>query len=168
MSSISICAVKLAAYVSLIVAMIPLCSVAQSKVETDVPGAFVDVTANSGVAFSAKASHTSKKYLPETMGSGVAVFDFDNDGRLDIFLVNGAPLADPTPPGTIPKKSGPAYWNRLYHQKKDGSFDDVTEKAGLRGTNYDMGVAVGDYDNDGFEDLYVTGYGGQPPLSQQR
>jgi len=123
-------------------------------------GKFIDVTQASGVSFLARASHTSKKYLPETMGSGVALFDYDNDGRLDIFFVNGAPLADPTPPGAIPKKSGPEYWNRLYHQKSDGTFEDVTEKAGLQGVGYDMGVAVGDYDNDGFQDLYVTGYGG--------
>jgi hypothetical protein len=94
------------------------------------------------------------------MGSGVALFDYDNDGRLDIFLVNGAPLSDPTPKGAIPQKSGPAYWNRLYHQKNDGTFEDVTEKAGLQGVGYGMGVAVGDYDNDGFEDLFVTAYGG--------
>ena len=94
------------------------------------------------------------------MGSGVALFDYDNDGRLDIFFANGAPLADPTPLGTIPQKSGPKYWNRLFHQKPDGTFEDVTEKAGLQGIGYDMGVAVGDYDNDGYEDLYVTGYGG--------
>jgi len=106
------------------------------------------------------ASHTSKKYLLETMGSGVAVFDYDNDGRLDIFVVNGAPLNDPTPPGTIPQKAGSQYWNRMYHQKKDGTFEDVTQKAGLQGVGYGMGVAVGDYDNDGYEDLYVTAYGG--------
>jgi hypothetical protein len=94
------------------------------------------------------------------MGAGVALFDYDNDGRLDIFLVNGAPLSDPTPKGTIPQKTGPAYWNRLYHQKQDGTFEDVTEKVGLQGAGYGMGVAVGDYDNDGFEDLYVTAYGG--------
>ncbi len=94
------------------------------------------------------------------MGSGVALFDYDNDGRLDIFAVNGAPLSDPTPKGTIPQKTGPKYWNRLYHQKPDGTFEDVTEKAGLQGVGYGMGVAVGDYDNDGYEDLYVTGYGG--------
>ncbi|PYU40405.1 MAG: RNA-binding protein [Acidobacteria bacterium] len=94
------------------------------------------------------------------MGAGVALFDYDNDGRLDVFLVNGAPLSDPTPKGAIPQKSGPPYWNRLYHQKRDGTFEDVTEKAGLPGTGYGMGVAVGDYDNDGFEDLYVTAYGG--------
>ena len=125
-----------------------------------VPGRFVDITAKSHIDFIGQASHTSKKYLIETMGSGVALFDYDNDGRLDIFFVNGAPLADPTPKGTIPQKTGPRYWNRLYHQKKDGTFVDVTEKAGLQGTGYDMGVAVGDYDNDGYDDLYVTGYGG--------
>jgi hypothetical protein len=123
-------------------------------------GMFVDITAKSGVNFLGKASHTPMKYLLETMGSGVALFDYDNDGRLDIFCVNGAPLASPTPAGTIPKKNGPEYWNRLYHQKSDGTFEDVTEKAGLQGVGYDMGVAVGDYDNDGHADLYVTGYGG--------
>lgn len=123
-------------------------------------GHFVDITQSSHVAFITQASHTTKKYLIETMGSGVALFDYDNDGRLDIFLVNGAPLADPTPLGTIPHKTGPKYWNRLFHQKPDGTFEDVTEKAGLQGIGYDMGVAVGDYDNDGYDDLYVTGYGG--------
>jgi len=124
------------------------------------PGDFVDITQSSHVLFNGEASHTSKKYLIETMGSGVALFDYDNDGRLDIFLANGAPLSDPTPLGTIPQKTGPKYWNRLFHQKPDGTFEDVTEKAGLQGIGYDMGVAVGDYDNDGYEDLYVTGYGG--------
>jgi len=127
---------------------------------SDTPGNFVDITGRSGVHFRHQASHTSRKYLPETMGAGVALFDYDNDGRLDIFLVNGAPLSDPTPKGWIPQKTGPQYWNRLYHQKPDGTFEDVTEKAGLQGTGYGMGVAVGDYDNDGFEDLYVTAYGG--------
>lgn len=122
--------------------------------------AFVDVTQRLGVNFQYRASHTSRKYLLETMGAGVALFDYDNDGRLDIFLVNGAPLADPTPKGTVPQKTDSQYWNRLYHQKPDGTFEDVTEKAGLQGTGYGMGVAVGDYDNDGFEDLFVTGYGG--------
>jgi enediyne biosynthesis protein E4 len=120
---------------------------------------FTDVTSAVGLHFQNVASHTSRKYLIETMGSGVALFDYDNDGRLDIFIVNGAPLADPTPKGTIPQKQGPRDWNRLYHQKPDGTFEDVTEKAGLQGEGYGMGVAVGDYDNDGYEDLYVTAYG---------
>lgn len=121
---------------------------------------FIDVTSASNINFEYVASHTSRKYLLETMGSGVALFDYDNDGRLDIYAVNAAPLSDPTPKGTIPQKTGPKYWNRLYHQKPDGTFEDVTEKAGLQGAGYGMGVAVGDYDNDGFEDLYVTAYGG--------
>jgi hypothetical protein len=124
------------------------------------PGKFTDVTSARGVHFQNLSSHTSKKYLIETMGAGVALFDYDNDGRLDIYLVNGAPLSDPTPKGTIPQKTGPQYWNRLYHQKPDGTFEDVTEKAGLQGVGYGMGVAVGDYDNDGYEDLFVTAYGG--------
>jgi enediyne biosynthesis protein E4 len=124
------------------------------------PGKFVDITSSSGIHFQYQSSHTSRKYLLETMGPGVALFDYDNDGRLDIFVVNGAPLSDPTAKGTIPQKTGPKYWNRLYHQKSDGTFEDVTEKAGLQGAGYGMGVAVGDYDNDGFEDLYVTAYGG--------
>ncbi len=121
---------------------------------------FVDITQRLGINFQYRSSHTSRKYLLETMGAGVALFDYDNDGRLDIYLVNGAPLSDPTPKGTIPQKTGPQYWNRLYHQKPYGTFEDVTEKAGLQGAGYGMGVAVGDYDNDGFEDLYVTAYGG--------
>jgi len=121
---------------------------------------FTDVTAKLGLNYVNQASHTSRKYLIETMGPGVALFDYENDGRLDIFVVNGAPLKDPTPKGTIPEKTGPKYWNRLYHQKADGTFEDVTERAGLQGAGYGMGVAVGDYDNDGYEDLYVTAYGG--------
>jgi hypothetical protein len=125
-----------------------------------VPAGFVDVAAQVGVNFLHQAPHSSRKYLLETMGSGVALFDYDNDGRLDIYLVNGAPFGDFVPKGTIPQKSGPRYWNRLYHQKPDGTFEDTTEKAGLEGVGYGMGVAVGDYDNDGYEDLYVTALGG--------
>lgn len=127
---------------------------------TEVPGNFVDITTAAGIHFLHQAPHTSKKYLIETMGSGVALFDCDNDDRLDIFLVNGAPISDPTPKGTVPQKTGPEFWNRLYRQTKDGKFEDITEQAGLEGSGYGMGVAVGDYDNDGREDLYVTGYGG--------
>src|ERR1700733_4701084 len=123
------------------------------------PGDFADVTQKLGIHFKQEASPTSRKYLLETMGSGVALFDYDNDGRLDIFFANGARLDDPTPKGSIPRKDGPKYWNRLFHQKPDGAFEDVTEKAGLTGFGYSTGVAVGDYDNDGFEDLYVAGYG---------
>jgi hypothetical protein len=133
---------------------------AQTVPAEAIPGRFSDVTESKGIHFTAVASHTSHKYLLETMGSGVAVFDYDNDGLLDIFFVNGAPLSDPEPKGSVPEKQSGKDWNRLYHQHKDGTFEDVTEKAGLQGVGYGMGVAVGDYDNDGYEDLFVTSYGG--------
>ncbi len=123
---------------------------------------FTDVTQTSGIAFTHANSATSNKYLVETMGGGVALLDYDNDGRLDVFFTNGAKIDDPMPEGKPPDKSAATFWNRLYHQNADGTFTDVTEKAGLTGmpqNRYGMGVAVGDYDNDGFEDLYVTNYG---------
>lgn len=93
------------------------------------------------------------------MGGGVAMFDYDNDGRMDLFFTNGALLTDPMPKDAMPDKTDPRFWNRLYHQKPDGAFEDVTEHAGLKGSGFSMGVAAGDYDNDGYVDLYVTGYG---------
>jgi hypothetical protein len=124
---------------------------------------FTDITQASGINFKHENSATSNKYLVETMGGGVAVLDYDNDGRLDVFFTNGAKIDDPLPDGKLPDKADRKFWNRLYHQNADGTFTDVTEKAGLTGmpqNRYGMGVAVGDYDNDGFEDIYVTGYGG--------
>ena len=115
-----------------------------------------------GLDFTLRNSPTSQKYLIETMPGGVALFDYNNDGLLDIFLVNGGRLTDPM---QLPEKfdrASPRYWNRLYRQNKDGSFTDVTEGAGLANAgvgNYGMGVAVGDYDNDGYPDLYITSYG---------
>ena len=93
----------------------------------------------------------TKKYIIETTGTGVAIFDYDNDGWPDIFIVNGTTLDG------LPAASAPS--NHLYHSNHDGSFTDVTEKAGLRHVGWGQGVCVGDYDNDGFEDLYVTYYG---------
>ena len=124
---------------------------------------FTDVTRAVGIDFEHASSATSSKYLLETMGGGVALFDYDNDGRLDVFFTNGAKIDDPMPPGAAPDKSDRKFWNRLYRQNADGTFADVTERAGLTGmpqNRYGMGVAVGDYDNDGFADLYVTNYGG--------
>jgi enediyne biosynthesis protein E4 len=123
------------------------------------PVTFADVAAQLGVNFRHAASPTSRKYLLETMGAGVALFDYDADGRLDIFFTNGAQLSDPMPAGAQPDKSDPRYWNRLYRQKADGTFEDATERAGLRGAGYSMGAAAGDFDADGFTDLFVTAYG---------
>jgi hypothetical protein len=123
------------------------------------PVTFTDITAQSGVRFRQSASPTSQKYLPETMGGGVALFDYDNDGRLDIFLTNGALIQDPMPKGARPDKRDSRFWNRLFHQKADGTFEDVTERAGLRGEGYSMGAAAADFDGDGLTDLFVTGYG---------
>ncbi len=120
---------------------------------------YVDETEKSKVRFVTRASHTSQKYLIETMGSGVAALDFDGDGWMDLFFVNGAKLQDPMPPGASPRKDEPAFWNRLYRNNHDGTFSDVTERSGLRGSGYGMGVAVADYDNDGHADLYVTSFG---------
>ncbi len=119
---------------------------------------FSDVTQRAGVHFRTETSATSQKYLLETMGGGVAIFDYDGDGWPDIFFVNGAQLSDPMRTDEQPNKSDPRYWNRLYHNNHDGTFTDVTEKAGVQGCCYGMGVAVGDYDNDGRPDLYVTGW----------
>jgi len=99
--------------------------------------------------------HTSgksaQKYLPESTGAGCAFFDYDNDGWMDIYLVNSGPCDFWTPPKPLR--------NALYHNNRDGTFTDVTEKAGVAGGGYGMGAAVGDYDGDGFPDLYVTQYG---------
>jgi hypothetical protein len=124
---------------------------------------FTDVTEAVGIDFKHESSSTSNKYLIETMGGGVALLDYDNDGRLDVFFTNGAKLEDPMPKAAGPVKADRRFWNRLYHQEPGGRFTDVTEKAGLGGAAqnfYGMGVAVGDYDNDGDPDLYVTNYGG--------
>ena len=130
-----------------------------TRTETAVAPLFADVTKRSGIRFLHRASPTSHKYLIESMSSGVAAFDFDGDGKLDLFFVNGAALSDPMPPGKQPDKSAPEFWNRLYRNNGDGTFADVTDRAGVKGSGYGMGVAVGDYDNDGREDLFVTNLG---------
>ncbi len=111
---------------------------------------FRDVTQQSGIRFTHNNGAFGKKFLPETLGPGVAFIDYDNDGWPDIFLVNGMDW-----PGHAQKHTTP----KLYHNNHDGTFTDVTHKAGLDVEMYGMGVAVGDYDNDGFDDLFVTALG---------
>src|ERR1700723_1834206 len=122
----------------------------------------LEVKPQRGVDFTLQNSPTPQKYLIETMPGGVALLDYNNDGLLDIFLVNGGHVSSPMRTPENFERHDPRYWNRLYRQKKDGTFTDVTEQAGLANAgdgNYGMGVAVGDYDNDGYPDLYVTSYG---------
>jgi hypothetical protein len=126
------------------------------------PAILLRVTQPAGVDFVHRNSPTSQKYLIETMGGGVALLDYNNDGLLDIFLVNSGRLDDPVRQPARFSRSDPAYWNRLYRQNRDGTFTDATARAGLASAgdgNYGMGVATGDYDNDGFTDIYVTSYG---------
>jgi enediyne biosynthesis protein E4 len=113
---------------------------------------FTDVAESAGLTMqNIFGGVETKKYIIETTGTGVAIFDYDNDGWPDIFLVNGTRL------GGLP--SGQAPSNHLYRNNHDGTFTDVTVKAGLTATGWGQGVCVGDYDNDGWEDLYVTYYG---------
>ena len=113
---------------------------------------FVDIAAKAGLTVSNTFGGVdTKKYIIETTGTGVAIFDYDNDGWPDIFLVNGITL-DKLPPGKAPT-------SHLYHNNHDGTFTDVTQKSGLGKSGWGQGVCVGDYDNDGWEDLYVTYYG---------
>jgi hypothetical protein len=117
----------------------------------DSPIVFENTIDASKIHFVLKNSVSPQRYSIETMTGGVAVFDFDNDGFLDIFFANGAEIPSL-------KKSDSSFYNRLFRNNGDGTFTDVTEKAGLAGVGYSMGVAAGDFDNDGFVDLYVTGF----------
>jgi enediyne biosynthesis protein E4 len=103
--------------------------------------------------FHLDSSLSPAKNVPETMAGGVAVFDYNGDGRPDIFFTNGADIA------TL-QKSSPKYYNRLFRNNGDGTFTDVTEQAGLKGTGFDVGVAIGDYNNDGHPDIFIAGVHG--------
>jgi hypothetical protein len=102
------------------------------------------------IGFQLDSCESLQRHAPETMAGGVAVFDYNNDGKLDLFFANGADI------DTL-MKSSPKYSNRLFRNDGQGRFTDVTDAAGLGGSGYDVGVAVADYDNDGFEDLFVGG-----------
>src|SRR5208282_5004624 len=125
---------------------------AQSDRKPEQIANFVDIAEKAGLTMTnVFGGVDSKKYIIETTGTGVAIFDYDNDGWPDIFIVNGTTLEG--------SSSGTASTNHLYHNNHDGTFTDVTQKAGLAATGWGQGVCVGDYDNDGFDDLYVTYYG---------
>jgi enediyne biosynthesis protein E4 len=125
---------------------------------------FTDVTKKAGIAFTQTNGAAGQKFYPETFGSGVCVIDYDRDGWPDLFFVNGRAwtldeqhAAKTAPPPRRPPV--PPSYPALYHNNRDGRFTDVTKQAGLVFESYGMGCAVGDYDNDGFPDLVVTGYG---------
>ena len=113
---------------------------------------FLEIPASaSGITWTHTAGNSPEKYLPESTGAGCAFLDYDNDSWMDIYLVNSGPCDFYTPVRPLR--------NALYHNNRDGTFTDVTEKAGVLGGGYGMGAAVGDYNGDGFPDLYVTQYG---------
>ncbi len=115
---------------------------------------FTDVSARSKFTYVSNNSFNGRKYFPQPMCGGIAIFDYDRDGRMDIFFTNGAQFPEM-------KKTAATFYNRLLHQKSDGTFEDVTEKAGLTGADLDFnfGVAAGDYDNDGYPDLFIASAG---------
>ena len=115
------------------------------------PVVFTDVTKRAGITWVHDNALSAERYLPETVGAGCVFFDYDNDGWMDIYLVNSGPSDFFTP--AKPLK------NALYHNNHDGTFTDVTDKAGVAGNSFGMGAAAGDYDGDGWVDLYVTCYG---------
>lgn len=110
---------------------------------------FEEIAIKSGLHFTTQNCATPNKNQIETMVAGVALLDYDGDGFLDVYLVNGAEIPSL-------EKTSPKYWNRLFHNNHDGTFNDVTEKAGVAGKGYGMGVAVGDYDNDGRPDIFLA------------
>jgi hypothetical protein len=125
----------------------------RAQVAASAPGPlFVEqLPSSSGIEWKHENAMSPNRYLPETMGPGCAFLDFDNDGWMDIYMVNSGPSDFWTPPKPIR--------NVLYKNNRDGTFTDVTEKAGVSGGTFGMGVAVGDYDNDGWPDIFVTSYG---------
>ena len=119
------------------------------------PFLFENMAGQAGLSFRQVNFATDYKYPFETLGGAVAALDYNNDGSVDLFFLNGAPS-----PGHV--RTDPASFNRLYKNNGDGTFSDVTDASGLSGKGikgYPQGVAVGDYDNDGFVDIYVTNYG---------
>jgi hypothetical protein len=138
-----------ASLLGLCVAGLGTLGLAPSTPPSSGPIRFEEVAQRAGLRYVTANSSTENKNQPQTMLAGVALLDYDGDGYLDIYLVGGADLPSL-------KKNSPVYWNRLFHNNHDGTFTDVTEKAGVAGSGYATGVAVGDYDNDGWPDIFVA------------
>jgi hypothetical protein len=133
--------------------LVPLCALAAAlaMIASKPPRVrFEDGSASSGLTFVLNHNPTTRKYLVETMAGGVSAFDYNNDGRMDLFFTNGAELPSLA-------KNGPQYSNKLYRNDGGGHFTDVTAEAGLSGSGYAIGAAAADFDNDGFVDLFVAG-----------
>src|SRR4029453_13545638 len=137
---------------ALAVCAIGLCAQSPATHAADPSGQpwFQNIAQGAGIAFTHHSGHTQKFYLPEIMGGGVALFDMDNDGDLDLYLVQSGNLFAP---------AGQLTGHRLYRNRGDGTYDDVSAGSGADVAGYGMGVAAGDFDNDGITDLYVTNVG---------
>jgi len=139
---------------------VAVCASLLTRASANVDITFADVTSAAGLQTRIVYGATGEnKYILETTGTGVAFFDYDNDGWPDVFLVNGSTLAG------FPRGQEPS--NHLFRNKHDGTFEDVTRRAGLAQSGWGQGVAVADYDNDGFDDLFVT-YWGQNRLYRNK
>ena len=123
-----------------------------ARIPTQSSTQFVDITKTAGLDFHLTCGSAEKLYILETDCGGVAVFDYDNDGWMDVYFVNGSTLKD--------LRAGNCHPGKLFRNNHDGTFRDVTTKSGLAHCPWGFGVAVGDYDNDGWDDLYITDFGG--------
>ncbi|HEY2015039.1 MAG TPA: VCBS repeat-containing protein, partial [Bryobacteraceae bacterium] len=115
---------------------------------------FTDIAGRSAISYVTNNHYTGRKFFPQPMCGGIGILDYDNDGLMDIFFSNGAQLPEL-------KKTNRSFYNSLWRNKGDGTFEDVTAKAGISGErlDYSYGVAVGDYDNDGFPDIFIANTG---------
>lgn len=130
-------------------------AMSQSRSKVDGKGAwFIDIASKSNFSYKTNNDFTGRKFFPQPMCGGVGVIDYDNDGNMDLFFTNGAELP-------ALRKTSPAYYNTLLRNRGDGTFEDVTAKAGLGGQTlgYSFGVAVADYDNDGYDDIFIANAG---------
>lgn len=151
----TICRVRINVLCGALATSIAACAVLPLPAQTVVPRPhFTDLAPRSAIGYRTRNGFEGHKYFPITMCGGVAIFDYDNDGKMDIFFTNGAHMPEMS-------KVDSSYYNRLYRNRGDGTFEDVTEKAGLSGANlgFSFGVAIGDYDNDGYEDIFIANAG---------